>query len=42
MNTWVGMNHRNTVILMMSSGNFDGMNLEQLAQSVAGEKKSYY
>ncbi len=29
-----GMNHRNTVVLMMSSGNFDGMNLEQLAQNI--------
>ncbi len=36
----VGANHSNTVLLMMSSGNFDGMNLEQLAQSVVGEKKA--
>jgi UDP-N-acetylmuramate: L-alanyl-gamma-D-glutamyl-meso-diaminopimelate ligase len=31
--------HRNTVILMMSSGNFDGMNLEQMAQSVVRKKE---
>ena len=33
--------HRDTVVLMMSSGNFDGMNLEQLAQSAIGGKKAY-
>ena len=35
------MNHRNTILLMMSSGNFDGINLEQLAQSVTGGRKAF-
>ncbi len=36
----IGSNHLNAVLLMMSSGNFDGMDLGQLAQSVAGGKKA--
>ena len=30
----VEMNPRNTVLLMMSSGTFDGMNLDELAQTI--------
>jgi UDP-N-acetylmuramate: L-alanyl-gamma-D-glutamyl-meso-diaminopimelate ligase len=29
-----GRNQRNSVVLMMSSGNFDGMNLEQLTKDI--------
>jgi UDP-N-acetylmuramate: L-alanyl-gamma-D-glutamyl-meso-diaminopimelate ligase len=36
-----GINHRNTVLLMMSSGNFDGMDLEQLAKSATNGKKTF-
>ncbi len=36
-----GMNHSHTVLLMMSSGNFDGMDLERLAQSAINGKKTF-